>query len=295
MGAFIEERLPVLIDYGSSFGESYNVQITETANGNEYRKLVHPFPRMRYDISYDMRDQQELLDDVLDLFHRCYGRFAGFRVRNLADYSTNGWADAPTAEDQELELVSSGVYQLRKVYGDVSKPALSIGRPVRTIFKPVANTTLVAIDNPTTGSNTITAWTVDTSNGQVTLAANKTRSITNVTQAAQAVITVGSHTFVAGDSVHVSGVVGMTQINGLRAEVVSFDATTITVDIDSIAFTAYSSGGTVNTHPQSGETVTGGCEFDIPCRWESDLSAITHSNFEALSTGGMEIIEILNP
>ena len=70
------------------------------------------------------------------------------------------------------------------------------------------------------------------------------QAITAITKAASAVVTVGAHTFVAGDVVAFSGVSGMTEINGLTGTVTAIGATSITVNINSSAFTAYTSGGT---------------------------------------------------
>ena len=76
--------------------------------------------------------------------------------------------------------------------------------------------------------------------------AGKSAAITAITQAASAVVTVGaSHTFVVGEAVGFSGVAGMVEINGLTALITAIGATTITVNIDSTAFTAYTSGGVV--------------------------------------------------
>lgn len=291
MAQFLEERLPVTISYGSSFGELYQVEIVETDNGHEYRRLVHNIPRMVHDISYAVREQIDLLESVLDLYHRCYGRFAGFRVKNLAYYSTNNYVDTPTPFDCALDYVSAGVYQLVAYYGNISKPVLDIGRPKRTIFKPVSGTVKIGIQ----AVEQTQGWTVDTTTGRITFAANKTGMITNITQAASAVVTLGAHTFVVNDTVHFTGVVGMTEINGMRGTITAKDATTITVDIDTTLYTAYTSGGTVNTRPQTGETVYGGCEYDIPCRWDSDLSDITYETFNLLGIGNMKIKEILNP
>jgi hypothetical protein len=137
-------------------------------------------------------------------------------------------------------------------------------------------------------------WTVSSTTGRVTFAANKTRSVTAITKASSAVVTVGAHTFANGESVHFTGVAGMTQINGLRGTITSNDATTITVSIDSTAFGTYTSGGTVNTNPQTGETVYGGCEFDIPARFNSriDVAAVAR---DVRASGEIEIIEVLNP
>lgn len=292
MGQFIEERLPVQVDYGAEFSEQYAVKISESANGNEYRSLTHPFPKMRYDIGYEMRADDWVIKNVLDLYHRCFGRFAGFRVRNTADFSSNQYVGVPTFNDQPMQLVSAGVYQLQKAYGAAGKPTLSIGRPVRTVFKPVAGTVTIGVG----GTLLPTAqYALDVTTGIVTMAANKSRSIAGITKGATTVISIGSHTFVVGDSVVVTGAIGMTQINGIRALVIAVTGTTITLAINSVAFSNHTSGGTVNTAPQVGEAVMAGFEFDVPCRFDSDLAGITLDTFKIMSAGGIEIVELLNP
>lgn len=86
-------------------------------------------------------------------------------------------------------------------------------------------------------------------------------NISAITQANPAVITVvAAHQFQLGDPINISGVVGMTQINGW------FTVSDITpstelklhvyatgVDVDSTAFTAYSSGGTVQYGNQTND------------------------------------------
>jgi uncharacterized protein (TIGR02217 family) len=291
MPEFLEERLPIGIRAGASFADEYTVDITQTASGSEYRRLVHSYPRRVFDVHYT-QTTADLWSQIVALYHRAYGMYAGFRVKALDDYTTNARTAAPTATDQTLAVVTAGsVYQLQVAYGSGATP-LGIGLPVRTIFKPVASTTRVAIG--AFEMSTPTYWSVDTTTGRVTFAANKTRSITAITKAASAVVTVGAHTFSANDTVHFTGVVGMTEINGLRGLVTSVGATTITVAINSTAFTTYSSGGTVNTQPQTGETVYGGCEYDIPCRFNSrlDITALAPGVRES---GQIEIIELLNP
>lgn len=290
MPEFLEERLPVGVRMGASYADQYNVEITQTAAGSEYRRLVHPYPVRVFNVSYTQLTA-DMWSQVLALYHRAYGMFSGFRVKAIDDYTTNTRTAAPTATDQTLEVITAGtVYQLQTKYGTGGTP-LSIGEPVRTIFKPVAGTTRVAIDALEQGA---LMWSVSTTTGRVTFAANKTRSITGISQAASAVVTVGAHTFAVGESVYFSGVVGMTQINGLRGTITATGATTITVAINSSAFTAWSSGGTVNTNPQTGEVVKGGCEFDIPCRFNSriDVNAVAAG---VRQSGDIELIELLNP
>jgi uncharacterized protein (TIGR02217 family) len=291
MPSFLEDRLPINIDYGSSFGEEYAVEIDTTANGNEYRRLRHNAPRARYDLSFDMRQQLWVMDEVVALYHRVFGKFAGFRVKNLADYSSNGYTGVPAFGNQPCALVSAGVYQLQKSYGGVGG-TISVGRPIRTVFKPVTGSVLIGVN----GASYPTAqWSVNTVTGRVTMAANKSRAITAITKAAQAVVTIGAHTMLVGESVGFTGVAGMTQINGLRALITAISGTTITVAINSTAFGTYTSGGTVQTNPITGEQVTAGFEFDLPMRFDSDISGLTFDTFDTLSTGGINLVEILNP
>ena len=290
MPEFLEERMPIGVRNGASYSDEYQVEITQTANGSEYRRLVHPYPRRVYNVMYTQQTAN-MWSEILALYHRAYGMFAGFRVKAMDDYTTNARIAAPTATDQALEVITAGtVYQLQVAYGTGGTP-LAIGAPVRTIFKPVASTTKIAIGSI---EQPATSWSVSTTTGRVTFAANKTRSITAITKAASAVVTVGAHTFVVGESVHFTGVVGMTEINGLRGLITAIGATDITVAINSTSFTAYTSGGTVNTNPQTGETVYGGCEFDIPCRFNSriDVTALAPGVRESSQ---IEIIELLNP
>jgi uncharacterized protein (TIGR02217 family) len=290
MSDFLEERLPVAVRAGASYSDQYAVEITQTASGSEYRRLVHPYPVRVYTVFYTQQTAS-LWADILALYHRAYGMFAGFRVKALDDYTTNARTAAPTATDQTLQVITAGsVYQLQVKYGAGGTP-LAIGEPVRTIFKPVSGTTKIAIGAQTQGA---LMWSVSTITGRVTFAANKTRRITAIVKASAAIVTVGAHTFAVGESVYFAGVVGMTQINGLRGLITAIGTNDITVAIDSSAFTAYTSGGTVNTNPQTGEVVKGGCEFDIPCRFNSriDVTALSPNIRESSQ---IEIIELLNP
>lgn len=81
-------------------------------------------------------------------------------------------------------------------------------------------------------------------------------TVTNITQANPAVVTTSApHGFADDDAVTLTGVVGMTEINGTTYYVKSSPTTTTLEleespsgpDLDSTGFTAYTSGGTINT------------------------------------------------
>ena len=285
MGEFLEERLPIGVRNGASYSDEFAVEITQTASGNEYRRLIHPYPVRIYTVFYT-QFTDDLWNQILSLYYRSYGMFAGFRVRALDDYTTNNRILTPTSFDQTLALVNAGIYQLQVAYGNGS--TISIGRPYRTIFKPVAGTIKIAIG----AAEQTTRFTASTTTGQITFT-NLTKAITGITKASSAVITLGTHTYNVNDSVYISGVSGMTQINGLRAFITAKDATTITVAINSTAFSTYTSGGNVNTAPQAGEIVYGGCEYDLMCRFNSRID-VTSLAPGIRESSQIEIIELLN-
>lgn len=89
--------------------------------------------------------------------------------------------------------------------------------------------------------------------------------ISGITQANPAVVTyVGADTYANGDRVWISGVVGMTQVNNREFTVAGLNAGANTFQlsgVDSTAYTAYSSGGTVE---EIVEVATTYAQADIP-------------------------------
>lgn len=301
---FLEERMNEQFSFGSSISEMYDVDIVETSNGNEYRTLRHPYPKLLIDLQFTNKTESWFYDYIADLYKRSGGMFGGFRFKNPSDYSSNDFNGTPTYNDQAAVFVSDGVYQVSRWYGTEGGSDASY----RRVKKLVSGSLLVGIrddnDDPnqlTLGSLSPDLWTADYNSGLITFAPNISRTITGITQAAQAEITVGSgHGFVAGRSVHISGVAGMTQINGKRAAIQSVTSTTIVVNINSSGYSAFSSSsplGQVNTRPQENETVTCGYQFDIPVRFATDLSTSynTRNTTDVIISSGIQLIEIFNP
>jgi Ubiquitin-activating enzyme E1 FCCH domain len=106
-------------------------------------------------------------------------------------------------------------------------------------------------------------------------------TITGVTQANPAVVTTSaSHSYNSGEEVYISGIVGMTELNGRKFNITVLTATTFELDSeDSSGYTAYSSGGTsertamtawnaaaptsANPHIVSWTAVTGAVEYNV--------------------------------
>ena len=80
----------------------------------------------------------------------------------------------------------------------------------------------------------------------------------------------------------------------VKATTTARTTATITVAINSSVFSAYVSGGTVQTKPIAGEEVTGGCEFDVPCAFDSTFQ-VTALDPRHREVSGLRLIELLDP
>ncbi|MBN8518829.1 MAG: DUF2460 domain-containing protein [Candidatus Accumulibacter sp.] len=213
MPSFLEERLPVDVRLGMSYADDYTVMITTTSGGAEYRKLVQPFPARSFHINFTT-DQADLWSRVIALYHRAYGKFAGFRVKCMDDFSTNNLTGTPTPLDEVLANSSTGIYQLRNFYGTNGTALAGVGYPSRTIFKPVAGTVVAAKNGVTISSG----LTVNTTTGLIT----------------------------------------------------------------------------ISPAPLISDTITAGCQFDIPCRFNSMIE-VTAIDRKFRDCGSIDLIELLNP
>jgi hypothetical protein len=71
-------------------------------------------------------------------------------------------------------------------------------------------------------------------------------NISSISQASSAVVGITDSPFQVGDLVTFENVLGMTEINDLTLTVTAITTNSITVNVNSIGFTAYTSGGTVS-------------------------------------------------
>ena len=103
------------------------------------------------------------------------------------------------------------------------------------------------IDNSATFSQTANVPAFVATNA---FSSTDTMSITNITQASTAVVTVADTSLLTdGTIITISGVIGMTQVNDLEFTISIVNATTFQlVSVNSTGYTAYTSGGTI-TYP----------------------------------------------
>lgn len=156
----------------------------------------------------------------------------------------------------------------------------------RGLITGVGDTThfTVAIDS--------SAFGVYTAGGQIntrrqSLAFNLT--ITAISKHAFAKVTTsGAHNLRAGDVGVITGVVGMTEMNNRTVAVAEvIDSTHFRIDVNSVEFASYVSGGTMAV----AERVTAGYIYDLAARFNSDYIPLTFEAWHAAGTD-LQVVEI---
>ena len=118
--------------------------------------------------------------------------------------------------------------------------------------------------------------------GQVLKSSGGTGTISGATAANPVVITATAHPHVNGEDVYVSGVVGMTSLNGRTMRVANKTTNTYELtdfdgnNIDSSAYTAYSSGGTSVEVFELTTTYIAAELFDIKLVQSADVMTLVH-------------------
>lgn len=143
-------------------------------------------------------------------------------------------------------------------------------------FAPEVSWPTGASGSGTAGSDTynykVTAVSRDT--GEEGLSAvEATKTITGITQANPGVVTIASHSYDDGDELYLDSIVGMTELNGTRVIVANsatntFELTDLNGDnIDTSAYTAYTSGGTAARALIEVASVNAPATNDITVTW----------------------------
>ena len=111
-------------------------------------------------------------------------------------------------------------------------------------------------------------------------------TISGATQANPVVITATGHSYSNGDEIEISGVVGMTELNGKRYLVANKTTNTFEItdidgnNIDGSGFTAYTSGGVANRVYEISTPYLTAELFDLKFAQSADVMYITHPNHE---------------
>ncbi len=121
-----------------------------------------------------------------------------------------------------------------------------------------------------------------------TFPATTTTNISNITQTNPAVVTtVSPHLLMSGDVISITGVAGMTEVNDLPYTITVLTATTFELDdTDASAYTAYTSGGTVDVTPI---VAFGGGEGDFNKTYNYVVTAVDINGEESIASAEVSL------
>ena len=154
MAFFETPRFPENIAYGSSGGPEFKTHVFEGQSGIEERHIAWANARQRFDVSYDIRDADDM-DTVRALFYNAKGKAHGFRFKDWADYELTD------------ELIATGdntttVFNITKTYTAGSETY------VRRISKPVSGGIEVYVDGVLQTEGGANDYTLDYTTGVIT-------------------------------------------------------------------------------------------------------------------------------
>jgi uncharacterized protein (TIGR02217 family) len=269
-----EVRFPEDIQRGVVGGAEFSTLIIVDPNNLTEQRQAN-WEQSRY--SWDASRAAESVDQARTLvafFNARRGRARGFRWKDWQDF---------TATDEPLYPDGSPTVQLVRTYSSGGVDY------VRDIYK------IVSSPAPTFRKNAlaITPDDIDYNTGTILLPVVNQKSITSISQAASAVVGVGAaHGFATNDLVYFSGVAGMTEINGLVGTVTATGASTITVNIATTGFSAYTSGGLATKYLATTDDLDWTGEFDVPVRFDTDKIQLRQDDVLVRSWDAIPIVEI---
>lgn len=278
MALEIDEVLfPVTIARGYSGGPAFQNLVVPASEDSPFED-VEPYwqvGRWYFELDDPERSQAEI-EELLAFFYCRWGRAYGFRFKDWHDFRATDEALSPTgAKTVGLQRVytSGGVDYLRRIY----KPIEAVGITM------------------TRNGSPFTDFAVDWLSGTIVLTPDAVSLLSNVTNGpTPTATTTAAHGLSIGDVVYFTGITGMTELNGLTATVLSTPlTTTFTFNVDTSAFSAYSSGGQVRSYVQPAEDLRWTGQFDVPVRFDTDDAMISQDHARVRSWNGIAIIELL--
>lgn len=247
--SFVETRLEIGKDYGAVGGSEFNTTVVSLGSGHERRNSNHANNLGRWDLG-----SRNLIKSDIEYLHNFFrarrGKAQGFRYKDWLNFDVT---------DQDAKPLGHPEIQLVKDFTDGGvTESQEIKKPISTSFSMLRN------------AGAFSAYNLDDTTGIVTLTADASFSISAITQSSNGVVTAPGHTYSDGDEIYLSGIVGMTELNGVVATISGVSGNDFNLNINTSSYAAYSSGGSANKYVQSNESLTWTGEFDTPARFDTD-------------------------
>lgn len=288
--SFIESpRFPDCIAFGATGGPGFFTEVVAVASGHEQRNEVWQFARLRWDVGHVARPESDMWE-LISFFRAVRGRLHGFRFKDWSDCHSDSGGSGVIGSGSGTGTPDA--MQLYKRYTLAGSPY-----DLRKIVKPIAATITIKRN----GVAAPTGWTLDGTTGLITFTADTARTVTAITKANPAVVTTSvAHGFVTGETVYLSGVTGMVEVNDTAFTLGSTTSTTFQLlGINSTGYGTFTGTATASRYTQPSEALTWTGEFDVPARFDVDdmkIQIINRSGEKLLEAwDAIPIVEIRIP
>jgi uncharacterized protein (TIGR02217 family) len=259
MSFFETPRFPDCIALGAHGGPTYFTELVTVASGFEQRNEVWQYARCKWDVGHVARPETDMWQ-LISFYRAMRGRLHGFRFKDWSDFQADAGGAGVIGTGLGTGLPDT--MQLFKRYTPGASPY-----DLRIIQKPVDGTITVtrnAVDAPT-------GWTLDTTTGLITFTATATAVVSAITNANPGVATTSSpHGFSNGESIYLSSVEGMTQVNNRAFVIAGVTASTFQLGENTTSYGTFTGTTFAERYTQPGETLAWSGEFDVPCRFDTD-------------------------
>lgn len=191
----------------------------------------------------------------------------------------------------DLPVYANGAERLINFISETSGPARF--RSGTQFVNPTRRNQIACLIPFQFNSSTSQAYLLEFTNGYIRFYQNNSiltftaKNITAITQANPGVVTSASHGFSNGDEVIMTGIVGMTQLNGRNFVVANATTNTFTlqdtfgvVNINTTAYSTYISGGTVSKIVEVVSPYLTADLFALKYAQNADAMYLVHPNYE---------------
>lgn len=273
---FDDIELDRTISRGATAGTVKLSRFLPMPSGSEQRVKLWSLSPKRWEIEFEAKSPTEGAA-LLAFWEARDGPVRAFRYFDWSEH---------TATNELLAPSGGPTVQLRRNYSSGGQTR------TRNVYAPISATVTLRRN----GSNLV-GISVDYTTGIVTLPSVLSKTpFTGIATGTTTLIQFGSaHTFAVGDKVYITGVVGMTQINGLAGTitVINSPANSIRVAINSVGFSAWTSGGTATKYMAASDVIDWSGEHNWVARFDMDELEMELQDVQVRAVSGVRLVEVV--
>ena len=274
--SFDDIELDRQISRGATAGTVKLTRFSPMPSGSERRDKLWDLSPGRWQIEFEAKTPTEAA--ALVAFWEA--RDGPVRAFRFYDWS------AHTAANEPLSPTGAPTVQLIRSFTS------GIQTRTRNIVAPISATVTLRKNAVNLGG-----ISVDYNTGLATLPSVLSKTpFTGITTGTTTLIQFGSaHTFAVGDKVHVTGVVGTVQLNGLAGSVLAINspANSIRISVDSTGFSAFVSGGTATKYVAASDVLDWSGDYNHVVRFDQTEMQIEQQDVQVRAVSGVRLVEVV--